>query len=59
MNIALPLPYSNMTGVLKVCNKSKDLIITSKLRENGQEMRDLFVYSFLYNTFTISRNFYY
>ena len=39
MNIALPLPYSNMTGVLKVCNKSKDLIITSKLRENGQEMR--------------------
>ncbi|MGG0299972.1 YndJ family protein [Bacillus albus] len=36
MNIALPLPYSNMTGVLKVCNKSKDLIITSKLRENGQ-----------------------
>ena len=38
MNIALPLPYSNMTGVLKVCNKSKDLIITSKLRENGQEI---------------------
>ena len=36
MNIALPLPYSNMTGILKLYNDSHDLIITSKLRENGQ-----------------------
>ncbi len=36
MNIALPLPYSNMTGILKLYNDNHDLIITSKLRENGQ-----------------------
>ncbi|KFM99682.1 hypothetical protein D0U04_03835 [Bacillus clarus] len=35
MNIALPLPYSNMTGILKLCNDDNHLIITSKLRENG------------------------
>ncbi|AJI13871.1 YndJ family protein [Bacillus cereus] len=45
MNIALPLPYSNMTGVLKVCNKSKDLIITSKLRENGQGDEGIYLYT--------------
>ena len=39
MNIALPLPYSNMTGILRLCNDNHDLIITSKLRENYQEMR--------------------
>lgn len=59
MNIALPLPYSNMTGILKLYNDSHDLIITSKLRENGQEMRDLFTYSVLDNPFTVSRDFYY
>ncbi|CUB51158.1 hypothetical protein BN2127_JRS10_00675 [Bacillus subtilis] len=45
MNIALPLPYSNMTGVLKVCNKSKDLIITSKLRENGQGDEGIYLHT--------------
>ena len=36
MNIALPLPYSNMTGILKLRNDNNELIITSKLRENGK-----------------------
>ncbi|WP_369126271.1 hypothetical protein [Bacillus gaemokensis] len=34
MNIALPLPYSNMTGILKIRNDENDLIITSQLRES-------------------------
>ncbi|MEN1935209.1 YndJ family protein [Paenibacillus sp. 102] len=34
MNIALPLPYSNMTGILKLRNDNKDLIITSRLRKS-------------------------
>ncbi|PEP82264.1 YndJ family protein [Bacillus pseudomycoides] len=34
MNIALPLPFSNMTGILKLRNDNKDLIITSQLRES-------------------------
>ena len=54
MNIALPLPYSNMTGILKLRNDNNNLIITSKLRRNGKEMRDLYTYSFLYNPFTVS-----
>ena len=36
MNIALPLPYSNMTGILKLRNDNNNLIITSKLRRNGK-----------------------
>lgn len=43
MNIALPLPYSNMTGILKLRNDNNNLIITSKLRRNGKEMRG-FIY---------------
>ena len=57
MNIALPLPYSNMTGILKLYNDNHDLIITSKLREMAREMRDLFTYSVLNNPFTVSRDF--
>ncbi|CAM4316227.1 membrane protein [Bacillus manliponensis] len=34
MNIALPLPYMNMTGILKLKNKDEDLIITSKFEKN-------------------------
>ncbi|MGE6596886.1 YndJ family protein [Bacillus cereus] len=34
MNIALPLPYSNMTGILKLANDANSLVITSKLRES-------------------------
>ncbi|SEN22009.1 YndJ-like protein [Mesobacillus persicus] len=35
MNIALPLPFSNMTGILKLRNEGKNLILTSKLRPDG------------------------
>ncbi|KAA0767393.1 hypothetical protein DT250_20745 [Bacillus sp. AR2-1] len=45
MNIALPLPYSNMTGVLKLCNKSNDLIITSKLRRNGKGDEGIYLHT--------------
>lgn len=37
MNIALPLPYANMTGMLKLRNDKKKLIITSRLRNSIKE----------------------
>ncbi|RIW38417.1 hypothetical protein D3H55_02450 [Bacillus salacetis] len=36
MNIALPLPLSTMTGILKPENKGNDLILTSSLRRSKQ-----------------------
>ncbi|SME29896.1 hypothetical protein BACERE00185_04067 [Bacillus mobilis] len=45
MNIGLPLPYSNMTGILKLCNKSSDLIITSKLRSNGKGDEGIYLHT--------------
>ncbi|GCF75846.1 hypothetical protein CN445_01655 [Bacillus cereus] len=45
MNIGLPLPYSNMTGVLKLCNKSNNLIITSKLRRNGKGDEGIYLHT--------------
>jgi len=45
MNIGLPLPYSNMTGILKLCNKNKDLIITSKLRKNGKGDEGIYLHT--------------
>ncbi|WP_439875706.1 YndJ family protein [Bacillus mycoides] len=45
MNIGLPLPYSNMTGVLKLCNRSNDLIITSKLRRNGKGDEGIYLHT--------------
>ncbi|WP_434166585.1 YndJ family protein [Bacillus thuringiensis] len=45
MNIALPLPYSNMTGILRLCNDNHDLIITSKLRENGQGDEGIYLHT--------------
>lgn len=35
MNIALPLSYSNMTGILKPYNDQNDLILTSVSRKQG------------------------
>lgn len=35
MNIVLFLFYLNMIGILRLCNDNYDLIIISKLRENG------------------------
>ncbi|PGO32739.1 hypothetical protein CN984_08385 [Bacillus cereus] len=45
MNIGLPLPYSNMTGILKLCNKNKDLIITSKLRKNDKGDEGIYLHT--------------
>lgn len=45
MNIALPLPYSNMTGILKLCNDDNALIITSKLRENGRGDEGIYLHT--------------
>ncbi len=45
MNIALPLPYSNMTGILKLRNDNNELIITSKLRENGRGDEGIYLHT--------------
>lgn len=45
MNIALPLPYSNMTGILKLRNDHDDLIITSKLRGNGKGDEGIYLHT--------------
>ncbi|PGX11649.1 YndJ family protein [Bacillus sp. AFS033286] len=45
MNIALPLPYSNMTGILKLRNDNNELIITSKLRENGKGDEGIYLHT--------------
>ncbi|WHY30871.1 YndJ family protein [Bacillus wiedmannii] len=45
MNIGLPLPYSNMTGILKLYSDSKELIITSKLRENGKGDEGIYLHT--------------
>lgn len=45
MNIALPLPYSNMTGILKLRNDNNELIITSKLRANGKGDEGIYLHT--------------
>ncbi|CAM3876435.1 hypothetical protein BAQ48_01880 [Bacillus luti] len=45
MNIALPLVYSNMTGILKLRNDNNELIITSKLRENGKGDEGIYLHT--------------
>ncbi|MGR6008657.1 hypothetical protein ACT7CZ_09765 [Bacillus cereus] len=45
MNITLPLPYSNMTGVLKLRNDNNNLIITSKLRRNGKGDEGIYLHT--------------
>ncbi|WP_342718973.1 YndJ family protein [Bacillus paramycoides] len=45
MNIALPLPYSNMTGILKLRNDNNNLIITSKLRGNGKGDEGIYLHT--------------
>lgn len=45
MNIALPLPYSNMTGILKLRNHNKDLIITSRLRKSARGDEGIYLHS--------------
>ncbi|KMN43575.1 YndJ family protein [Bacillus sp. LK2] len=45
MNIALPLPYSNMTGILKLYNDANRLIITSKLRNSGKGDEGIYLHT--------------
>ncbi|MGW6192628.1 YndJ family protein [Bacillus cereus] len=45
MNIALPLPYSNMTGILKLCNDTNQLMITSKLRESRKGDEGIYLHT--------------
>jgi hypothetical protein len=45
MNIALPLPYSNMTGILKLCNDTNQLMITSKLRERRKGDEGIYLHT--------------
>ncbi|MCP1123354.1 YndJ family protein [Bacillus sp. 3103sda1] len=45
MNIALPLPYANMTGMLKLRNDKKNLIITSRLRNSTKGDEGIYLHS--------------
>ncbi|PHA02330.1 hypothetical protein COE51_03540 [Bacillus pseudomycoides] len=45
MNIALPLPYANMTGMLKLRNDKKNLIITSRLRNSAKGDEGIYLHS--------------
>ncbi|WP_000789562.1 YndJ family protein [Bacillus cereus] len=45
MNIALPLPFSNMTGILKLRNENKNLIITSRLRESTKGDEGIYLHT--------------
>lgn len=45
MNIALPLPYANMTGILKLRNDKNDLLITSRLRDNARGDEGIFLHN--------------
>ncbi|MDP7979536.1 YndJ family protein [Bacillus multifaciens] len=45
MNIALPLPYANMTGILKLRNDKNNLIITSRLRNNARGDEGIYLHN--------------
>ncbi|WP_242235304.1 YndJ family protein [Bacillus cereus group sp. BfR-BA-01316] len=45
MNIALPLPYANMTGILKLYNEANRLIITSKRRNSGKGDEGIYLHT--------------
>ncbi|MDG4656324.1 YndJ family protein [Ectobacillus antri] len=44
MNVALPLPFSNMTGILRLYNDEQRLILTSRLRTDGQGDEGTYLY---------------
>ncbi|WP_078410391.1 YndJ family protein [Priestia abyssalis] len=48
MNIALPLPYSNMTGILKPYNDRNHLILTSILRKQGAGDEGIYLHTPLF-----------
>lgn len=43
MNIALPLPLVNMTGILKPMNHGDTLMLTSRLRKNGEGDEGIYI----------------
>ena len=45
MNIALPLPYSNMAGILKLRNDKNNLIITSRLRKSTKGDEGIYLHT--------------
>ncbi len=45
MNIALPLPFSNMTGILRAENQGENLILTSVQREEGNGDEGIYLHS--------------
>lgn len=45
MNIALPLPYANMTGILKLRNDKNNLIITSRLRNSARGDEGIYLHN--------------
>ncbi|MEH7462953.1 YndJ family protein [Bacillus thuringiensis] len=45
MNIALPLPYANMTGILKFRNDKNNLIITSRLRNSARGDEGIYLHN--------------
>ena len=45
MNICLPLPFSNMTGILKPINEGNNLILTSERRKYGDGDEGIYLYT--------------
>jgi hypothetical protein len=45
MNIALPLPYANMTGILKPYNEGRALCLTSVLRQKGDGDEGIYLHT--------------
>lgn len=45
MNIGLPLPFSNMTGILKLCNRDTNLLLSSKLRKNARGDEGIYLHT--------------
>ncbi len=48
MNIALPLPYSNMTGILKPYNDQNRLVLTSVLRKQGAGDEGIYLHTSIF-----------
>ncbi|HWO98069.1 MAG TPA: YndJ family protein [Bacillus sp. (in: firmicutes)] len=48
MNIALPLPYSNMTGILKPYNDQNNLVLTSVSRKRGKGDEGIYLHTPLF-----------
>lgn len=58
MNIALPLPFSNMTGILRLENRSNQLVITSKAANDRKDEGIYLCFSKLSIMLPLSETFY-